>query len=254
VNVANTLAGSSRPLYGKQAQLWTQAVQDVGLDLDPYICKASYVCGMLRQFIEAAGIQLAHQYHVGALVSAASAAELLGWCYKGETSTDRSGNRLSDGVRYLEVTGPPYPGLVHQPAANLASWVRNIRNFGAHGAAHGKQLTLDRLLTVWLLRSLAQALDTFWADGGDGSRHERFTRAAITPLYSEGEPIFVRKMQDHLAQGLMPGAELDHEASWRPQQPWEDQLRVGVVRAIPVDPSGPAVTGTPDVSVRHHPE
>jgi len=46
---------------------------------DPYACKASYVCGMVRQFIEAAGLQLRRQYHVGAPVSAASATELLGW-------------------------------------------------------------------------------------------------------------------------------------------------------------------------------
>jgi hypothetical protein len=40
-------------------------------------CKAAHVRGMLRQFIEAAGLQLASQYHVGALVSAASAVGLV---------------------------------------------------------------------------------------------------------------------------------------------------------------------------------
>jgi hypothetical protein len=235
VGVANTLSSSSRPLPGEQHRIWTRAIQDLGLDLDPYTCKASYVCGMLRQFIEAAGLQLSQEYHVGALVSAASAAELVGWCYKGETSTDRAGNRLSDGVRYLQEVGPAYGGFIYQSAADLASWVRDIRNFGAHGAAHGKHLILDRVLTVWLLRSLARALDVFWADDGDRSRHQRFARAAITPLYTNGKPIFVREVQHHLAKGLMPGAELDHEPSWRPRQPWEGQ-------APPI--TSPALTGT----------
>jgi hypothetical protein len=225
----------------------TQAVRDLGLDLDPYDCKASYVCGVLRQFIEAAGMQLGHEYHVGALASAASAAELLGWCYIGDPE-----NRLRNGVEYLEAVGPPYPGTIHHPTANLAEWVRGVRNFGAHGAAHGKHLILDRVLTVWLLRSLARALDVFWVKESDLGRHQRFAGAVITPLYTEGRPIFVRGVQRHLKKGLMPGAGLDHEASWRPRQPWEDHSPAGVVRMVPL--SSPAVTGTPDPPMRHHPE
>jgi hypothetical protein len=78
VNPVDLPASSSRPLLGEQRRVWTQAVHDLRLDLEPYTCKASYVCGMLRQFMEAAGLQMAHDYHLGALVSAASAAELLG--------------------------------------------------------------------------------------------------------------------------------------------------------------------------------
>jgi hypothetical protein len=159
VSIDHTFSSSRQELRGKQARTWTEAVQDLGLDLDPYDCKAAYVCGMLRQFIEAAGLQLASEYHVGALVSAASAAELLGRCYK------RAG-RLEDGAEYLLSVGPPYPEPVYEPAADLTAWVREVRNFGAHGAFQGKQLTLDRVLTLWLLRSLALALDTFWTDDG----------------------------------------------------------------------------------------
>jgi hypothetical protein len=255
VSVAHILSSSRQPLPGEQAHLWSQAAQDLGLNLDPYTCKASYVCGMLRQFIEAAGMQLGHQYHVGALVSAASAAELLGWCCTGATnSKDEPWKRLRDGVRYLEAVGPPYPGTVHDPAADLVRWVRSIRNFGAHGAAHDEHehLILDRVLTVWLLRSLARALDVFWVKEGDLGRHQRFARAAITPLYTEGKPIFVRDVQHHLEKGLTPGARLDHEASWRPHQPWEHHPPAGVVRMVPL--SSPAVTGTPHPPMRHHPE
>jgi hypothetical protein len=203
LSVADNLSSSRQELRGEQGRVWTQAVQDVGLDLDSYACKASYVCGMLRQFIEVAGLQLGREYHVEALVSAASGAELLGWCYEGDPE-----NRLRDGVEYLEAVGPPYIGSVHHPAANLADWVCNVRNFGAHGAAPGKHLALDRVLTVWLLRSLARALDIFWINEGDRRRHECFARVAIIPLYTEGKPIFVRDVQHHLAKRLMP------ERSW----------------------------------------
>jgi hypothetical protein len=186
---ADILSSNRQELPGEQRRVWTQVVRDMGLDLHPYDCKASYVCGMLREFIEAAGMQLGHEYHVGALVSAASAAELLGWCCTGATHIKEDPwKRLPAGVEYLEVVGPPYPGTVHHPAADLVRWVRSIRNFGAHGAAHDEQLILDRVLTVWLLRSLARALDGFWVkEGGDLGRHQRFARAAITPPVYPGQ-------------------------------------------------------------------
>jgi hypothetical protein len=77
--------------------------------------------------------------------------------------------------------GPPYPGPIHHRTGELMAWVCDIRNFGAHGGSQGKRLTLDQVLSVWLLRSLAVALDAFWADG-DQCRHECFARAAITPI------------------------------------------------------------------------
>jgi len=244
VNPVDLLSSSSRPLPGEQHRVWTRAVRDLRLDLDAYTCKASYVCGMLRQFMEAAGLQMSHAYHLGALVSAASAAELLGWCSTGATNTDHAGKRLRAGVLLLEQVGSAYRGSDQRPEADLVARVFNLRNFGAHGAAHGKQLVLDQALTMWLLRSLARALDDFLADIGDRRRHQRFAQAAITPLYTKGEPLFVREVQDHLAKGNMPGAALAHAETWLPRQPWEDQPPLGVVKEISM--SSPAVTGTPD--------
>jgi hypothetical protein len=122
--------------------------------------------------------------------------------------------------------------------------VFNLRNFGAHGAARAKRLTLDQALTMWLLRSLTTALDSFWANDGDKRRHQHFAQAAITPLYTRGEPLFVRDVQRHLANGQMPGAALTHEATWRPRQPWEDQPPLGVMEELPT--ASPAATGTSD--------
>jgi hypothetical protein len=145
VAVANILSSSRQDLHGTQLDVWTKTVQDVGLQLDPYTCKASYVCGMVRQFIEAAGCSCAGKYHVAALVSAASATELLGWCYTGATNPKESpGKRLGNGVQYLEQVGPQYPGPVRHSVADLVGLVRSVRNFGAHGAAYGEHLILDR--------------------------------------------------------------------------------------------------------------
>jgi hypothetical protein len=244
MNPADLLSSSSRPLVGEQRRVWTQAIHDLRLDLDSYTCKASYVCGMLRQFMEAAGLQMTHDYHLGALVSAASAAELVGWCYTGATGSDHAGKRLRAGLRFLEEVGPAYFGSDRRPEVDLVGRISNLRNFGAHGAAHGKRLILDQALTMWLLRSLASALDGFWANDGDKRRHQRFAQATITPLYTRGQPLFVRDMQRHLAEGHMPGAALAHEASWRPRQPWENQPPLGVFVELPT--ASPAVTGTSD--------
>jgi hypothetical protein len=125
VSIDHTVSSSRQELRGKQARTWTEAVQDLGLDLDPHDCKAAYVCGMLRQFVEAAGLQLASEYHVGALVSAASAAELLGWCYRHDPE-----NRLEDGAEYLVSVGPSYPGL---SISARPTWCPGSERFGTSG-------------------------------------------------------------------------------------------------------------------------
>jgi hypothetical protein len=166
MNPAEVLSSTSRPLPGQQHRVWTQAVRDLRLDLDPYTCKASYVCGMLRQFMEAAGLQMSRDYHLGALVSAASAAELLGWCSTGATTTDHAGKRLRAGVLLLEQAGPAYRGSDQQPEADLVARVFNLRNFGAHGAAHGKQLILDRALMSTASESLQRLPSNLPTCGG----------------------------------------------------------------------------------------
>jgi hypothetical protein len=88
---------------------------------------------MLRQFREAASLQMAHDYHLGALVSAASAAELLGWCYTGATASDHAAKRLRVGLRFLEGIGPSYAGSDRRLATDVVGRVFNLRNFGRTG-------------------------------------------------------------------------------------------------------------------------
>jgi hypothetical protein len=187
-------------------------------------------------------LQMAHDYHLGALVSAASAAELLGWCYTGATASDHAAKRLRVGLRFLEGIGPSYAGSDRRLATDVVGRVFNLRNFGAYGAAHGKRLVLDRALTMWLLRSFATALDRFWAQ-----RRRRAPAPALCPgrdhpaLYQRRAGL-VRDVQRHLANGHMPGAVLAHEAVWRPIQSWEDQPPLGVMEELPT--ASPTATGT----------
>jgi hypothetical protein len=199
---------------------------------------------MLRHFMEAAGLQMTHDFHLGALVSAASAAELVGWCYTGATGSDPAGKRLRAGLRFLEEVGPAYFGSDRRPEVDLVGRVFNLRNFGAHGAAHGKQLILDQALTMWLLRSPRISTRRLLGQQRRQRRQQRFAQATITPLYTRGQPLFVRDVQRHLAEGHMPGAAPAYEATWRPRQPWEDQPPLGIFVELPT--ASPAVTGTSD--------
>jgi hypothetical protein len=134
------------------------------------------------------------------------------------------------------------PGSDRRLATDVVGRVFNLRNFGAHGAAHGKRLVLDRALTMWLLRSFATALDRFWAQ-----RRRRAPAPALCPgrdhpaLYQRRAGL-VRDVQRHLANGHMPGAVLAHEAVWRPIQSWEDQPPLGVMEELPT--ASPTATGT----------
>jgi hypothetical protein len=53
------------------------------VDLSPYVCKASFTCGVLRELIASAGLCLGQPYHLGALLLALDATELLGRCAGG---------------------------------------------------------------------------------------------------------------------------------------------------------------------------
>jgi hypothetical protein len=83
--------------------------------------------------------------------------------------------RLRAGLRFLEGIGPSCAGSDRRLATDVGR-VFNLRNFGAHGAAHGKRLVLDRALALWLVRSLATALDGFWAQ-----RRRRAPAPALCP-------------------------------------------------------------------------
>jgi len=162
---------------------------------------------------------------VSAIVLAADGAELIGRCYRGDQGKEDATKRLRDGLKYLRSIDPE-PGLIdgHRLPPDLVDRIIAQRLFGAHGAAydqkyHGKGVILDQMITKWLLRGLARALNEFWKPEGSRERHKLFARAAIQPLYvflSTGrEPVFVRGIQTHLQAGRQPGEQIPHEEAWR---------------------------------------
>lgn len=220
------LARGERPLPSERNQQeWTEAAATTGLS--PYVCKASYVCGVMRELMASSGLNFAGRYHLGALFLALDATELLGRCVKG-SGDDKTTEQLRDGLRYLEaLTDPTVPPLRH-----TVEQYRQLRNFTGHGAASPKQgLYFDPNSTATLLNRLACALNQMW---DDDAVSPNFARAKVLPLIavSNGQqsPIYVADVQLLLKRGTRPGDSIDHEDVWRR-------------RVVHLDTSSPAVTG-----------
>jgi hypothetical protein len=213
--------------------MW-QPFADV-MGLSPYVCKASFTCGVLRELIASAGLCLGQPYHLGALFLALDATELLGRCAGGfREQRGQAGQRLRAGVRYLE-TIDPQPGSLRYSTEEIVS----LRHFLGHGAATARPgMSFTKELTIRLLQLLALALNRFWqADEDSEDRLTKFAQAEISPTVTniEGrlEPVYVRDVQRLLASGVLPGDRIDHEESWRP------------FRSVRVETASPYATGSP---------
>jgi hypothetical protein len=202
-----------------------QAVWDpiaTALGFSPYACKSLYVCGLLRQRLEAAGLSLGNGFLLDAQSSALGATELLGQCVSGiEQIKGVTAERFNAALPYLmkldPTSGPP------EFVDASSKGVYRLRCFIDHGAAAidpDTRFTLPSI--VWLLRRLAQALDHFWSisDDADG-RLNRFGQATILPLFARSTSppeVFVPFIQEthfFLAAGGRPGTPLRFEDSWR---------------------------------------
>lgn len=194
--------------------MWQPFADAMGLS--PYVCKASFTCGVLRELIASAGLCLGKKHYLGALFLALDATELLGRCAGGFREQPRQARlRLEEGLRYLERIDPEPGSLVYSVEA-----IVDLRNFLGHGAASSKPgMTFTRELIVRLLQLLALALNRFWqADQDSEERLTKFAQAEIRPMVTNTkglEPVYVRDVQGLLASGVMPGDRLDHEQSWR---------------------------------------
>jgi hypothetical protein len=216
VDLRNLLTSGDRPLEPPEDQAIWQPFADA-MELSPYVCKASFTCGVLRELIASAGLCLGQDHHFGALFLALDATELVGRCAGGFREQPRqAGQRLRLGLRYLESIDPRPGSLVYSVEA-----IVDLRNFLGHGAASAKPGTsFTRELTIRLLQLLALALNRFWqADEDSEDRLTKFAKAEIGPMVTviEGrrEPVFVRQVQSLLTSGQMPGDHIDHEKSWR---------------------------------------
>ncbi|MFD9114875.1 hypothetical protein [Streptomyces bottropensis] len=223
------LARHSVPLT-QEVDQWDKAALAVGLK--PYECKASYVCGAMREFMQASGLNFENEYHLGALFLALDATELLGRVITGARIDEQDPQyvgptkALVHGARYLRDHGDPQAArLPHRP-----QHYAELRNFAGHGATYlPPKLSFAPDSTRLLLRHLAYALNTMW---DDTTLPAQLDAVEIHPVWTTMEeklqPVYVRDIQEHLLANR-PGDRLAHE-SWR-------------YTVVSVDTSSPAVTG-----------
>jgi hypothetical protein len=234
VDLRDLLTNGDRPLEPSEDEAMWQPFADA-MGLLPYVSKASFTCGVLREMLASSGLCLARNYHLGALFLALDATELVGRCVGGfREQRGQAAQRLRESLRYLHSIDPR-PGSLGYSIKEIVG----LRNFIGHGAASARPgMSFTKELTARLLQLLALALNRFWqVDHGAEDRFSRFARAEITPLVTviEGrhEPVYVRDVQRLLASGVMPGDRLDHEASWRP------------LRFVMIDTTSVSATGSP---------
>ncbi|WP_327691108.1 hypothetical protein OG870_17435 [Streptomyces sp. NBC_00461] len=204
---------------------WDEAARVTGLD--PYVCKASYICGAMRELMQASGLNFEADYHLGSLFLALDATELLGRVVSGKRGTDHVTEVLRTGVRYLEGHAEPETAPLPHSQAQYAK----LRNFAGHGASQlPRSVVFGPDSTQLLLRHLAYVLNTMWKDL---ALPAKLAEAEIHPVFSaikgSRQPVYVNEIQEHL-KTRQPADGLDHE-SWR----------YDIVR---MDNSSPPVSGT----------
>jgi hypothetical protein len=232
-DLRDVLTSGDRPLEPPEDKaIWQPFADD--MDLSPYVCKACFTCGLLRELLASAGLCLGQKYYLGALFLALDATELVGRCAGGfRQRRGQAAERLRAGLRYLERMDPR-PGSLAYGVEEIVE----IRNFLGHGAASAKPgMTFTRELTIRLLQLLALALNRFWQmDEESEDRFRKFAQAEISPMVTliEGrqEPVYVRDIQRLLASGVMPGDHIAHEGFWR-------------LHFVVVDMASVAATGNP---------
>lgn len=203
------LARGERPLTIDQAE-WKTVARTVGLT--PYVCKASFVCGLMREFIATASLSLGDDRHIGSIFIALDATELLGRCVGGFQGTPGAGQRLKVGIEYLEnLADPSLPPLRHTSREYAA-----LRNFAGHGAASLERgVSFDQKSGLAILERLVAAVNVMWSDA---SLDSNFAKAEVHPLTTVDAgrrvPVFVEKVQEHLKAGFLPGERTAHE-EWR---------------------------------------
>jgi hypothetical protein len=82
VDLRDLLTSGDRPLEPPDDQAIWQPFGDA-MGLSPYVCKASFTCGVLRELLASSGLCLSKRYHLGALFLALDATELVGRCAGG---------------------------------------------------------------------------------------------------------------------------------------------------------------------------
>jgi hypothetical protein len=191
--------GEHRPslVHHDDAAWWKRVAEVIGEDA--YVCKAAYVCGLIRQIVESAALlDAARRYLTGAQVLLGGV-ELLGRGLTGNTST--KGTDLDAGLIYLDRSK-----LLTDPPLDMDAWLA-MRNFTAHGSAYIRSGTpmIDRKQAVRLTYLLALSLDRYWLDA---AHRASFSRCSILPGWADLRPVLVEDALRHLRAGETPSSGL----------------------------------------------
>jgi hypothetical protein len=198
------LIQGDRPLDPPDDAAWAAWAQPFGLS--PYVAKASYVIGVSREMVLSAGALFEKKYYLGALFMALDATELIGRCVGGfRDSKYEATMRLTEGLRYLEKIDSTPKLLPHSVEDYVA-----LRNFVAHGAASSQSgVSFARETIRALMVLVTKALNDMWADN---TAMDKFAKCEIQPLSTDvagnHEAVFIRDVQDMLANGKKPGDEI----------------------------------------------
>jgi hypothetical protein len=197
--------GGERPplTHRDDAGWWLRVAEAVGEE--PYVCKAAYVCGVVRQAVESAALLDAVGRHTSAAQVLLGAVEVLGRAITGHTGNGGMGERLEGSLDYL-IGLQKRTRHLKPPILDPKKWI-DVRNFTGHGAVYHRteRAELDRHGFVQLAYLLTRALDRFWLVP---VHRELFSRCTILPGWTVGRPVFVEDVLRHLRAGHKPSNKL----------------------------------------------
>jgi hypothetical protein len=182
---------------------WERVAEAVG-EPDPFVCKAAYVCGVVRQEVESAALLDAVRRHTASAQVLLGGVEVLGRGLCGHTDARGSGERLRTGLDYLTELQSKLRHL-KEPPLDTSAWI-DARHFTAHGSVFRERgAVLDRHGLVQLTYLLARSLDRYWTDP---ERRASFAQCTVLPGWTGGtspeRPIFVVDVLQHLRSGNKP--------------------------------------------------
>jgi hypothetical protein len=212
--VGRLLGPNQPPVEGRSASAWNRV--DDGLPLTALEYKAIYVAGLIRHLAESAGLCVEAGRHLPAFLLTMGSIETLGAVAGGGSRTAHE--VAADGLAFLAQIPREDSQVVVSTVHNRYT-VRdclNRRDFTAHGGAVlTSGIVLDEMLTVGLLCLLVSGLDRWWtALIGELGTQRLLAISDVVPLATDGKVVFVHDLWRALADGALPGGELQHQ-SWR---------------------------------------
>ena len=191
------LLGNDQPDQVDEHDIWVRVTSSLpDLRITAFEAKALYAFALMRQLAESSARLHDSSLHLPSLVLIADAIEALGRCLSGcQKETRGSTARLRSGLEQLERRR----AFTTMFGLYEVAEVMGMRNFTTHGGTTPNvdpTPKLDAHLSVLLLGLFGNELTAYWDRLKQVGNPERdmLAQARIRPLYTNGDPIFVRDM------------------------------------------------------------